>query len=99
MSEELLRMETEIAKATIKRPPAEMVGAAQGQIVDLWPALTEEECKEVMGGLVEEVVVTQKDRVRLRLSPIASVHGQFIAINSQMGAGNVLRLIMASCPS
>lgn len=51
-----------------------------------------------MGGLVEEVV-TQKDRVRLRLSPIASVHSQFIAINSQMGAGNVLRLIMASCPS
>lgn len=28
MSEELLRMETEIAKAAIKRPPAEMVGAA-----------------------------------------------------------------------
>ena len=36
---------------------------------------------------MQEVVVTQKDRVHLRLSPIASVHGQFIAINSRMGAG------------
>ena len=48
---------------------------------------TEEERKEVMNGLVQEVVVTEKDRVHLRLSPIASVHGQLIAINSRMGAG------------
>ena len=47
---------------------------------------TEEERKEVMNGLVQEVVVTEKDRVPLRLSPIASVHGQLIAINSRMGA-------------
>ena len=87
VSEELMRMETEIAKATIQRPTAEMVCSAWGQIIDAWAVLTEDERQEALGGLVQEVVVTQKDRVHLRLSPIASVHGQFIAINSRMGAG------------
>ena len=87
VSEELRRLETEIAKATVKRPTAEQVCAAWGQIVDLWDVLTEGKRKEVINGLVQqEVVVTEKDRVHLRLSPIASVHGQLIAINSRMGA-------------
>ena len=90
VSEELRRMETEIARATVRRPTAEQVCGAWGQIIDLWDVLTEEERKEVMSGLVQEVAVTQKDRVHLRLSPIASVHGQFIAINSRMGAGRSL---------
>ena len=63
---------------------------AWGQVIDLWDVLTEEERKEVMNGLVQEVIVTEKDRVHLRPSPIASVHGQFIAINSRMGAGRGL---------
>ena len=92
---ELARMEGEIAAATVKRPTAEMVCAAWGQIVDLWGVLTEDERKEVMGTLVQEVVVTQKDRVRLRLSPIASVHGQFIALSAEMGAG---RLVVTNYP-
>ena len=82
VSEELERLEMEIAKATIKRPTEEQVCAAWG--------LTEDERQEALGSLVQEVVVTQKDRVHLRLSPIASVHGQFIAINSEMGAGRSL---------
>jgi hypothetical protein len=87
VSEELARMETEIAKATIKRPTAAQVCVAWGEIADLWPELTDEERTEVMEGLVQEVMVAQKDRVHLRLSPIANVHGQFIAIYSRMGAG------------
>ena len=86
ITEELERMDKEIAKATVKRPTAEQVCMAWGRIVDLWEVLTEEERQEVLGGLVQEIVVTQKDRVHLRLSPIASVHGQLFAINSQMGA-------------
>ena len=87
VSEELARLDSEIAQATIKRPTAAMVCGAWGQIVELWPELTEAERTEAMRGLVQEIVVTQKDRVHLRLSPIASVHGQLIAINSRMGAG------------
>ncbi len=88
ITKELKQMETQITKATVKRPTAEQVCSAWGQITDLWGVLTESERKEVLGGLVQEIVVIQKDRVHLRLSPIASVHGQFIAINSQMGAGS-----------
>ena len=87
VSEELWQLETEIAKATVKRPTAEQVCAAWGKIIELWDVLTEAERKEVMNGLAQEVVVTEKDRVHLRLSPIANVHGQLIAINSRMGAG------------
>ncbi len=87
VSEELARLEMEIAKVTVKRPTAEMVCSAWGQVVRAWPVMSESERQEVLGGLVQEIVVTQKDRVHLQLSPIASVHGQFIAINTQMGAG------------
>ena len=86
VSEELWQLETEIAKATVKRPTAEQVCAAWGKIIELWDVLTEAERKEVMNGLAQEVVVTEKDRVHLRLSPIANVHGQLIAINSRLGA-------------
>jgi len=86
VSEELWQLETEIAKATVKRPTAEQVCAAWGKIIELWDVLTEAERKEVMNGLVQEVVVTEKDRVHLRLLPFASVHGQFIALNTHLGA-------------
>lgn len=80
-------MDKKIAKAKMKRPTSEQVCAAWGRIVDLWEVLTEEERQEVLGGLVQEIVVTQKDRVHLRLAKAASGHGQLLAINSQMGAG------------
>lgn len=92
VSEELSGLDKDIAKATVKRPTAEQVCEAWGRITDLWDVLTEEERKKVLGGLVQEIVVTEKNRVHLRLSPNASVHGQFIAINSEMGAGRSYNL-------
>lgn len=56
-------------------------------MLDVWPDLSEDEKAELLGVLVQEVIVKTKDRVLLRLSPIAEVHGQLLAINSPMGAG------------
>ena len=61
--------------------------ASWGQVVDLWPDLGEGQRQEVLQGLVQQVVVKQKDRVQLRLLPFSTSHGQFIAIKSLMGAG------------
>ncbi len=64
-----------------------IVEASRASVLGVWPALTEDEKAELLSALVQEVVVKTIDRVLLRLSPIAEVHGQLLAINSPMGAG------------
>jgi len=85
--EELARVETELDLATIKRPTAEQVQEAWSLVGELWDELTEEERTELLGGLVKEVQVTEKNRGLLKLSPVAEVHGSWFAIKSRMGAG------------
>ncbi len=85
--EEMGRVEQELDLATIKRPTAEQVAEVWGQVGELWGELTEEERSELLGGLVKEVQVTEKNRVLLKLSPVAEVHGDWFAIKSQTGAG------------
>lgn len=85
--EQLATVENGIQQATLKRPTAEQVQAAWGSVLEVWPDLTEEEKAELLSELVQEVVIKSKDRVFLRLSALAEVHGHFLAINSHMGAG------------
>ena len=92
VAEKMKAVDAEIEKATIKRPEAAMVCASWGRLVDLWNVLTEEERALSLQSLVEHVDMTTKDRVLLRLSPIAEVHGQMLAINSRMGAGRFCNL-------
>lgn len=87
VAEQLEAVEHDIAEATLKRSTAAQVQACWGTAVDVWPDLTEEERAERLGSLVQDVEVKAKDRVLLRLIPIAEVHGQLLAINSPMGAG------------
>lgn len=87
VAEQLEAVEQDIAAATLVRPTAGQVQASWGAVLDLWPELTEEEKAELLAGLVENVEVKAKDRVVLRLTPIAELHGQLLAINSPMGAG------------
>ena len=84
---ELAQVDREISLATVKRPTAEQVSAVWGEVSELWDELTEDERGELLGGLVQEVEVTDKNRVLLKLSPVAEVHGSWFAIKSQMGAG------------
>ena len=84
--DELARVEEELDLATIKRPTAEQVQEAWSMVGELWDELTEEERTELLGGLVKEVQVTTKNRVLLKLSPVAEVHGHWFAIKSRMGA-------------
>ncbi len=85
--EELARADEELDLMTIKRPTAEQVAEVWGQVGELWDELTEVERAELLGGLVKEVVVTEKNRVLLKLSPVAEGHGSWFAIKSEMGAG------------
>lgn len=91
-SEQQKTLEREIQQATLKRPTAQQVQAVWGAMLEIWPDLTEEEKAELLSEIVQEVVVKSKDRVLLRLSSLAEVHGHFLAINSQMGAGVRLEL-------
>jgi len=83
---QLADIEAEIAQATVKRPTAAQVQEIWGEIMDAWEEWSEQERTDALGGLVREVVVTEKDRVHLRFTPIAEVHGQMLALTSQMGA-------------
>ncbi len=84
---QLRSIEAEIAAATIKRPTAKQVQEAWGEVIDVWEDMTEEDRQDALGGLLASVEVKEKDRVFLQFNPIAEVHGQMLALNSQMGAG------------
>ena len=86
---QLTQIEAEIAQATVKRSTAAQVQGVWGEVLAAWKDWSEQRT-DALGVLMQEVVVTQKDRGHLRLSPIASVHGQLLAISSQMGAGRSL---------
>jgi hypothetical protein len=83
----LADIEAEIAQATVKRLTAAQVPEIWGGVMDAWEEWSEQERTDALGGLVRAVVVTEKDRVLLRFTPIAEVHGQMLALTSQMGAG------------
>ena len=87
VASDILEVEAQIEEATIVRPRAEDVMSSWREMLAGWEELTDPEREEVLQAIVEEVVVTQKDRVHLRLLPFASVHGQFIALNTHLGAG------------
>lgn len=80
-------IESEIARATVKRPTAAQVQEFWGEALDAWKEWSEQERTDALGCLLQEVVVTEKDRVHLRFTAIADVHGQMLALTSQMGAG------------
>ena len=96
--DELARVDREIALATVKRPTAEQVSEVWGQVGELWDELTEDERVELLGGIVQGVEVTDKNRVLLKLSPVAEVHGSWFAIKSRMGAVDGLSSIYPSEP-
>lgn len=89
--DELIRqlavIETEIAQATVKRPTAVQVQRVWGETLGNWKDFSEQERTDALGALVQEVVVTEKDRVHLQFTQFAEVHGQMLALTSQMGAG------------
>lgn len=92
LKEQIAKADSEIDAATVIRPTAEQVTASWESVLEVWPELEEDEKTNLLSLLVEKVVVTAKDRVVLHLSAIAGLHGQLLAINSQMGAGARLEL-------
>ena len=83
----LVDIEGEIAQATVKRPTAEQVQQDWEEVLKAWKDWSEQDRTEALGSLVACVEVTEKNRVHLRFTPIADVHGQMLALTSQMGAG------------
>jgi hypothetical protein len=86
IKEKIVSVDQDIEKATLDRPTASTVMESWGSVLDIWPDLEEDEKAAVLSSLVEEVTIISKDRVGLRLSAIAELHGHLLAINSQMGA-------------
>ena len=84
---QLAQIEAEIAQATVKRPTAAQVQGIWGEVLDYWKGWSEQQRTDALGALMQEVVVTEKNRVHLRFTQFAEVHGQMLALNSQMGAG------------
>ena len=83
---DIIDVEQQIATATIHRPKVETVMDTWGELLEGWDKMEEAIREEVLQAIVEEVVVTEKDRVRLRRLPIATVHGRFLALNAPLGA-------------
>ena len=83
---QLAQIEAEIAQATVKRPTAAQVQEIWGEVLDYWKGWSEQQRTDALGALMQEVVVTEKNRVHLRFTQFAEVHGQMLALNSQMGA-------------
>ncbi len=81
------QLDVEIAMSKVARPTAAMVQAEWARVPELWDALSEGERTELLSSIVREVVVNAKDRVSLKLSPIAEVHGLKFATTEKMGAG------------
>ena len=68
-------MDAELQRMTIKRPTAEQVQATWGQLLSLWGDATDKERQTLMGSIVRNVEVKQKDLVLLELSPTPEVQG------------------------
>jgi len=73
---ELRRIDMEIKETTLKRPTAAQVQAFWSEFVDLWPEMTDEEKREMIGLVVKRIEVKQKDRAYLELTSIQGNHGQ-----------------------
>jgi site-specific DNA recombinase len=81
------QLDEEIEMSVVKRPTAEMVQQVWSMIPNLWDEISESERTELIGSILKEVVVNQKDRVTLKLSPVAEVHGLKFATSEKLGAG------------
>ena len=84
---QIVDIDAEIAQATVKRPTAAQVQELWVEVLDAWEGWSEQERTDALGSLLQEVVVKEKDRVYLRFTQFAEVHGQMLALKSQMGAG------------
>ncbi len=87
IAQELERVEAEIACKTVVRPTADVVQQAWKQILDVWDDLSEDDRTEVMQSLVQEVVVTEKNSVDVRLRATPHFHAQEFITTYKLGAG------------
>ena len=60
------------------------------EILTLWRDVPEEDKGTVLGSIVKRITIKTKDRVGLRLSPVAELHDPKFVITSHMGAGTGL---------
>ncbi len=87
---ELCQLDEEIAASTVQRPTAEQVQAVWGRFMEVWPELTDEEKTELLGSLVKDIEVKEKDRVSLLLASTAEIHGRTLETTCINGAGTGL---------
>lgn len=88
LHEELELLEQEIAAKTFYRPTAKEVQTVWSEVLDLWDYVEDSDKGIVLSSIVKQIVATKKDRVVLRLSPVAELHDPKFVLQSQMGAGN-----------
>ena len=88
VEQELERLDRQIRQATIQRPAAEQVQTSWGQLVDLWPELTEEERETLLQAVVQRVEAKEKNLVFCELSPITEARGSKFEVNMNWERGS-----------
>ena len=72
---EIKKLDEEIRLNTLDRPEAKDVQSYWAEFAELWPELTEEEKREMIGYVVKRVEVKEKGRIFLELNPIGGKCG------------------------
>ena len=86
-AQQLEALEAELCQATVKRPTAAQVQALWTQVLDLWDLIKELDRETLLRGIVRRVLVQEKGRVLVELSPVVEDHGLMLALSADLGAG------------
>ncbi|MDR3707478.1 MAG: recombinase family protein [Capsulimonadaceae bacterium] len=84
---ELMNVQAEIEKATIKRPAAAQVQELWGTVLETWPVLEPGERTEILQTFLHTVEIQSKERAVFEIETIPNSARSMVQVNSKFGSG------------